>query len=394
MRGAHGVRSWRHAFPQGEGDLLSLRAMEQGLDQMRRVPGREVKVDIAPGDQPGESFLDVAVKDVRPVSLTLSGNNLAGPTVGRWQGSAQLSTLNLLGLSEIATVSINSRLQSPSLPADSRSTGASFTIPFGWWTLGVSANRSDYAQRVIGEVKDFQTDGRLDTVSAWVERVIHRDRTSKTSLRLSVQRRRGRSFIDGIEIGLQRQDLTDLEFALVDRHRIGRVQIDTQLSHRRGMPWLGAQAETDDRPASLPTARYRITTADVSLNAPLGPVLAYRGAFHGQWSDRPLYGSDQISVGGPFTVRGFDSDQALIGRAGWYLRQELTARLGDHLQPYVLADTGHVRGTHLTPIGVGMGLRAQAFGASLDAWIAIPFVPKSLAGDRPSMIGVTAGWTL
>lgn len=393
VRAQRGRRAWRHAFPQGAGDLLSLRAVEQGLDQMRRVPGRDVKVDLIPGDEPGESILDVAVRDGKPVSLSVSANNLAGPTVGRWQGSAQLSTLNLLGLSEVATVSINNRLRSPSLPADSRSTGASLSIPFGWWTFGVSANRSRYAQQVRGEVQDFETSGRLDTVSGWVERVVHRDRTSRTALRLTLQRRWGRSTIDGIEIGLQHQDLTDIGLALVDRHRIGRVQIDTEIGHRRGVGWLGAQAEPDNRPAVLPTARYRITSVDVAVNAPLGPVLAYRAAAHGQWSGRPLYGSDQIAVGGPFTVRGFDSDRALIGRAGWYLRQEMTVRIGDHLQPYVLADAGHVLGNAATPIGVGMGLRALMRGVSLDAWVAIPVSPRRAAGSQLGTIGVTAGWS-
>ncbi len=149
--GERAVRAWRHAFPRGSGDLLTLRALEQGLDQMRRVPGREVAVDLRPGPQPGDSLIDVAVRDPWPLSAALSVNNYAGETLGHWQGAAQLSTLDLLGLSEVATLSLNSRLRSPALPADSRSTGLSLAVPFGWWAFGGSALRSRYGQRVVGE---------------------------------------------------------------------------------------------------------------------------------------------------------------------------------------------------------------------------------------------------
>lgn len=80
----------------------------------------------------------------------------------------------------------------------------------------------------------------------------------------------------------------DVGLALVDRRRVGGVQIDTEIGHRRGGGWLGGQAEPDNRPAVLPTARYSPTSIVVAVNVPLGPVLADRAAVQGQWSGRPL----------------------------------------------------------------------------------------------------------
>lgn len=385
-------RSWAVASPIHKGDLVNLRGLEQGLEQMRRVPGTQVAVDLAPGSAPGETIFDLKAKLSHPVTGSISLNNFAGGTVGRWQASGQASALNLLGLNEVLSGSYNSRTSNPSIPANSTSSGVSFSVPWGWWTFGVSANASLYTQHVIGQVEDFDTRGTVKTVSGYVERVVHRDRISKTSLQIQAQRRWGRNYISGIEIGLQHQDLADIQVALIDRHSFGAIRVNSEIAYRFGTGLFGAQQDEPDQPAELPSARYRIATADISLSAPLGKRLGYSAAFRGQFSNRPLYGSDQFSVGGPYTVRGYDSDRALIGKTGWYMRQELSFSANGHLQPYGLIDTGHIKGSGATPIGVGAGLRAQAHGANLDAFVAIPVTAKTLAGSKLAQIGVSVGF--
>lgn len=388
-------RAWRAASPIGDGDLVNLRAIEQGLEQMRRVPGREVSVDLSPGGSPGESVFNLTTNSAQPIRATLSANNFAGLTVGRWQGSGQASALDVLGFNEILSVSLNGRLSNPSVPADSRSTGASFGIPLGWYTFTASASESRYRQTVIGEVQDFQTRGTLKAITASIDRVINRDRTSKTSLQLQVQRRYGRSFINDIEIGLQHQDLADIEVSLLDRRSFGRAQFVTAVSYRVGTGLFGAQDDQPGQPAELPSARYRIGTVDAALFVPLGERLTYNAAFRGQVSDRNVFGPDLFAVGGPYTVRGFDSDRALLGRTGWYLRQELSVTVARGLRPYALADVGRVRDQRLTPVGVGAGIRASVDGpfgtAFVDAFVAIPVTAAALVGPRLAQVGVSVG---
>lgn len=385
-------RAWNVAAPLGVGDLVDLRALEQGLEQMRRVPGRQVAVDLAPGYAPGETILDLKAAPVRAVSGSVSANNFAGRTVNRFQATGQLAALDLLGLNDILSVYYNSRLDNPSTPADSRGTGGGLSVPFGWWTFGVAASANRYEQRVLGEVRDFDTRGKLDTVSATVERVVHRDQTSRTSVQLQLGIRRARSFIDDVEIGLQRQDLTDAQLAIFDRRSFGRIRVDSQLAYRRGIDLFGAQDDEPDQPRELPTARYGIATLDLALSAPLTDRLAYRAAFRGQYSDRALYGSDLFSVGGPYTVRGYESDRSLLARTGFYLRQEATYTVSNAIQPYALVDVGRVRGDGTTPVGVGAGVRASYAGFFVDAFAAAPLTARRLTRDRKVQLGLSAGF--
>ncbi len=392
--GADRAFGWSVASPVDRGDIASLRALEQGIEQMRRVPGRDVAAEIVPGEGIGESIVAVTRKGGRPFALSLSLDNHAGQTVGRWQGSAQLAALDLLGANEIISASYNRRVDSPGLPADSRGLGASLSLPLGWWTFGASGSSNRYSQAVAGEVASFDTLGRQRVVTAFASRTLQRDQTSKTDLQASLARRWGRNYIEDVEIGIQRQDVTDLTIALVDRRMLGRIRLDSQIGWRMGIGLFGAQDERG-RPAALPTSRYDILTADIAAEVPLShPIVkGWRLAFRGQVSGDRLYGSDSVSVGGPFTVRGFESDRAEIGRSGWYLRQELAGKVGEHLQPFLLFDVGRVKGGSDMLTGLGAGLRAQWHGLRADAFVAIPVSGTAGASRRPHL-GVSAGWSI
>ena len=67
--------TWKTAFPARDGDVLQLRDLEQGLEQMKRVPNQDVTMQIVPGDAPGESDVVIAVKRSKPWSLLVSADN-------------------------------------------------------------------------------------------------------------------------------------------------------------------------------------------------------------------------------------------------------------------------------------------------------------------------------
>lgn len=400
VNGKDRPRAWQWAAPLDKGDVISLRALEQGVEQLKRIPGREAKVDLVPGANPGETILDVSVSDKRPFALSLSLNNFAGPNVGRWQGSGQIAALNLLGLSEILSASYNRRINAPGLPADSQGSGVSLSLPFGWWTFGASFSANRYGSRVEGEVADFDTSGKLRSASLYAERVIARDQLSRTSLRFAGSRRWARNFINDIEIGIQRQDLADVEVALIDRRQIDNLRMSSSVSFRAGLNILGAQDEPSDRPDVLPTARYRILSADVSLSHPIdSPVFeSWRADFHGQYSKKPLYGSDLISAGGPFSLRGISSETAELGRTGWFVRQELGLKVSDDMKPFLLIDAGKVKGGSGLKSTIGAGMRAMRHGFTLDAFAALQLTGRNDAtGDqarKPVQLGVSLGWSL
>lgn len=46
-------------FPEREGDVLDLRGLEQGLENLQRTPGSEATINLVPGAKPGETRVEV-----------------------------------------------------------------------------------------------------------------------------------------------------------------------------------------------------------------------------------------------------------------------------------------------------------------------------------------------
>ena len=390
-------RAWAFASPLRKGDLVQLPALSQGIEQMQRVPGRQVSADLAPGETPGDSLVDLKVRPpFLPFSAQFSVNNLAGRSVGEWQGSAALTAADLLGVSDLWTASLNSNLARPDLPADSVGDSLGVSLPYGWWTFAATAQQSTYSQTIATPIATFASSGDLKSVEVSAQRVAHRDAASRTSLELKLRRRWERYFVDDVEIRVQRRDLTDLTLGVLERRNFGHAQLDLEFAWRHGMPWFDAQKDPSPLPPSLPTARYSLFTLDANFTAPIAgsPVLdAYHAQGRAQSSGSVLFGADTFSVGGPFTVRGFDSERAAAGYGGWYLRQELSFKSPlPQLQPYALIDSGQIAHADAFLAGAGLGLRAGWRGFSLDAFAAMPLTGPAGSYLRKPEIGATVGW--
>jgi hemolysin activation/secretion protein len=83
--------TWRNAFPTGPGQLLNLRDLEQGIEQMKRVPSQNIDMQLIPADTPGES--DVLLTVQRSKEWKISGNldNSGAQSTGKLQGGVNLS---------------------------------------------------------------------------------------------------------------------------------------------------------------------------------------------------------------------------------------------------------------------------------------------------------------
>ncbi|WP_413894648.1 ShlB/FhaC/HecB family hemolysin secretion/activation protein [Pantoea ananatis] len=118
---------------------------------------------------------------------------------------------------------------------------------------------------------------------------------------------------------------------------LGKLQLDTRLGHRRGTPWFDGQWTGYDPAVGFPGYRYGVTTLDVSAGLPfaLGPVaMSWDSSLHAQTSPQLLLGSEFITLGGRYSVRGFDGERTLGAERGAYWRNSLNLpvqRLGTHL---------------------------------------------------------------
>lgn len=358
-----------NTIPTHAGQVLNLRDIEQGLENLRRVPTVEADISIEPGQEPGQSELLIRHKQAFPLRGLASIDNSGSESTGKYQGAFTLSYDNPLTLSDLFYITLQSELGGKA-PGDRGNSGYAvhYSVPWGYSLLSFNNSSTRYHQTIAGAFQDYVYSGTSDQYDAQLSRVLQRDQVGKTTGTIRAFHRRSRNFIDDTEVEVQRRAVSGVDISLGHRRSFGPGRWDTTLTYRRGIDAWGAIPAPEEA-FGEGTSRMRMWLLNASLNMPFDFISQrwnYRGVFRGQWHETPLTPQDQLSIGGRYSVRGFDGASVLSGDSGLLLRNEISTLLAQG--PYSLymgLDWGRVSGQS-TRVQVGdelagavIGLRSQ-----------------------------------
>ncbi|KDA67434.1 hemolysin secretion/activation ShlB/FhaC/HecB family protein [Escherichia coli 1-182-04_S1_C2] len=357
------------SFPAHEGSLLDLRDIEQGLENMQRLPGVQADMEIVPGEQPGESDILITRKQDKYWRLGFSLDDSGTRSTGRYLGGITFSLDNPFSLSDLLYVSATHNFPHYG-GKGSKNYTAHYSVPFGYWQFSVTASDYDYHQTVAGAVEDYQYSGESQNLGMQLSRVLHRNGRQKTVLTYDVQARRSRNYINDTEIQVQRRQTAAWRLGLQHRHYISQATLDAGVSWQRGTRWFGAQPAPEEIFGEA-TALSKILQMNASFNLPFTLAeqpFSYSFRYQRQLSNTPLTPQEQFAIGNRWTVRGFDGERTLNASNGWYIRNDLAWRTPlPEQELYLGMDYGEVGGAgseylvgrHLA--GGVVGLRGQLF---------------------------------
>jgi len=372
-----------NALPINEGDILNLRDIEQGLENFKRVPTAQADIEVTPteaAEQPGDSDLVIRYQQSFPFRLTMSLDDGGSKATGKYQAGATLSYDNWWTLNDLFYASWNRSLGHYGDHGVNSYT-VHYSAPAGYWMLGGTLSGSRYHQQVAGANSAIIYSGQSENAELKLSRLIYRDAVRKTTLSLKGLLRNSRNFIDDTEVGPQRHQTGAWEAGVNHREFIGDATVDANLAYRRA---LDKQGRAPESAADLPqlATRYGLILADATINVPFqiaGQRLRYNGSVRAQWNRGALPSQDQFSIGGRYTVRGFDGELILQAERGWLMRNELALSLGQRNQElYAGIDAGQVSGPSAQYLlgerlaGAVIGLRGALWKVSYDAFIATP----------------------
>ncbi|HDR8991818.1 TPA: ShlB/FhaC/HecB family hemolysin secretion/activation protein [Burkholderia vietnamiensis] len=356
--------TWKTAFPTRDGEVLNLRDLEQGLEQMKRVSSQDVSMQIVPGALPGESDVVLDVKRSKPWTVVASIDNSGTRATGKLQGNLSVGIDNPLGLNDMLNVGVNQDLEFGDKRLGSHGWNGFYTIPWGYWTATLSASTNTYYQQIAGVNQTFIASGNSKTVDFKLARVLARSQNDVFGGYFRLSRRFGQSFIEDTEISQQRRNNTIIELGVTDRHYFDGAQFDGSAAYRQGVGGFGAQDDILAAGAG-PTYRFKMAVLDANLSVPFAigkQPFHYVGTFHGQYTGNTLYYLDDMTIGSRYTVRGFDGETMLASSRGFYWRNELQMPIGQTGQAiYAGLDYGRVWGPQ--PIAlVGTQLAGAVIG--------------------------------
>lgn len=395
------------AMPAHAGELLDLRDIEQGLENLQRLPSVEAQMEIVPAQAPGES--DVVITRLQPKLWRINTwiDNTGTRSTGRNQGGAMLALDNPFALSDLLYLSASHDLRFRG-QKQSKNLAGHYSVPLGYWQLEFNASENDYVQTVAQSQGDIRYSGNTKNLSSGLSRVIQRNATSKTTVRYGVQWRQSRNYINDSEVEVQRRRTSAWTVGLAHHHYIGPATLDAGVTYQRGTRWFGSLPayESYAQGDYYATDEAKIYTWTAALNWPFTVAsqrLRYQANYLRQTSHTPLTAPDQLAIGNRWTVRGFDGERLLSASQGWYLQNTLgwMTPLPDQ-EFYLGADYGVVSGhaddgytllgRHLAGGVAGLRGAIAPLNASYDLFTGIPLSkPRGFRID-PVTFGFTLSW--
>lgn len=397
-----------NAIPIAPGDILNLRDIEQGLENLKRVPTAEADIQIVPTQaedaQPGESDIVISYQQRLPFRLTFTLDDAGFDSTGKHQGGVTFSADSLLTLNDLFYVNYNHDLGG----GDRGKRGSDgyamhYSIPWHYWLFGATTSRYEYFQEVAGINQSYIYSGRSHSSEIRVSRLLYRNAINKTTASVAGLFRKSDNFIDDTEIEVQRRRTAGWEISLNQLWFLRKAILDYTVTYRRGTGARNALKAPEDE-LGEGTSRFEILAADLNFNlpftasAPWGEqYLRYAMVIRAQKNFTPLTPQDRFSIGNRYTVRGFDGQFTLLADRGWFMRNDLSAALGSSGQSvYVGLDYGEVGGQSSNLLlgkelaGAVLGMRGAYRGLSYDVFLGKPLhKPKGF-----KTASTTAGFNL
>ena len=331
------------------GDLLNLRDIEQTLESIKRLPSVETDIEILPVDtgKPGESQLQIAWQQSgKKTRYVPNFDNSGSQTTGEFQGGLSIAYDNLFGLHDITRISINQDVGGARpLDGSSESYGLSYSMPYGYWNLGLNVNKSEYFQNIQGAFESYRYSGDSLNVNLKTSRTILRDNIRKMDFTFNTWFRSSKNYINDAEVLPQRRKTAGVELTLAYKQFIKSAILNTALTYRKGLDIFGALpapeeefGEGDSNPSIL--------KGDIHFQTPFkigGSQFNYAGSIRVQYNLDRLIVQDRFSIGSRYTVRGYDGEKTLVGEKGLAFRNDFAKRLGNsNHSAYFALDYGYI----------------------------------------------------
>ena len=352
-------------MPLAPGDILELRALEQGIDNLSAPASARATLDIQPGTAVGGSVLAVTVQDDDRLRAT------AGYRLNRALDHGQTPSQNLsLSLAADNLVARNESWRlalSGGVASNALSLGV--TVPHRWWRLGAEVGYAEEWTQLTATTELFE---RTQTLSLSAQRLMSRGAEHKALVEVGLDWSGAKREVNGTALS----PVGHRSLSLGYRHE--RTRADRFRS-------IGVQVLVGRRAGGQ---TFRKLQAEHQLFRRLNGGATWFAASEVQVGSTGLPGALNFGIGGAGVVRGFEAASA-SGPSGLRMSHEITmaprpaatspegvlAAAWRNADRYAFADFGVVRdasGRNTRMASVGLGLRMSHDGTGIDVSMALP----------------------
>lgn len=376
------INTWMLPFKAG--DILNIRDIEQGLENLQLVPDVDVKMNIEPGTRQGYSVIRIKTLRTKEWSIRASVSNWGDKETGRYLTSVVGYLYNTAHLSDLfylaGTRSTTGKYESAS---------GYYMLPAGYWNYSLFYSRSKSRQAI--PLSDISVDyaGKSDYWSAKASRTVYRDRSRIVTGNAELIRRKAGYKINGQELVLQKRNMDNVKFGVNYKQQLEAAAWDSTLSWQRFVTWFGAE-KTADMVYGDVSSVSQIFSLESRYSRQLGNHI-YSATLFGQYAPHELTLQDKTTLGERWNVRGFENSPGFTGSKGYYLQNTIYHPVKSvNASYYYGLDAGQIKkdsvyGDELIA-GGAVGIQGQIKSLTYDCAISVPVkYPGAMNVDKATL---------
>jgi hemolysin activation/secretion protein len=302
------------------GKPLNLDDLKLALELIRRDDKiRKINTALVPGDELGQSHLDMIVTEKKVFDVGIGISNRRPPSVGAEEAEMFFGTKNLTSLGD--TLRVNYTFTQEGMReidfGDARNYSVFYSLPLTRWdtTLELGLTQSDYA--ILEEpfdALDIQSDTRMYSVA--LRQPIYRDFQHEFSVTLKGEHRRSEVLVSGEHFSISPGSVDG-------QTRITALRISPEYVYRSQERVIAARTTFSfglDKLDPIMTPDFDrkyftwMTQASWVESVTKNDTLLIVKLLH-QYTDQSVVSMEQFSLGGMNTIRGYRENQLIRDNA-------------------------------------------------------------------------------
>ena len=327
------------AFGDAEGDVLNINDINQGIYQINRLQSNQALMKIAPGTKVGESLIMIENNKKFPAKFTISKDNLGNNFTGIQRTNFSSSFDNLLFLNDNFNLNYSTNLHDKNKIKDMKSFAGGFSIPFKQYNFSYDFSRSEFKGQNQGIVEPLSLTGFSQISKITLDRIVINDAKLRIATNIAVSNKDSASYLNKEKIVTSARKLSILNLGLsASSYLDNTTSIYLNPSYARGLKIMNAKKDDSDSLKTEPRAQFDAFKLYANFSkkfifSKINSPLIFTSEMNAQYARQTLFGSEQFSVGGYYSVRGF-RENYINGDSGYYFRNKLNFNFGSFLAPF------------------------------------------------------------
>jgi hemolysin activation/secretion protein len=336
------------AFGFIEGKKLNSYDLSQGLYQINRLRSNNANYRITNGIKRDGNIVIINNQKKFPAHFSASHDNFGNKSTGIYRSSFHSSFDNILAMNENINLSYNTNLNDNPASRDIKTYSTNLYFPLAYYSLSIEGSKSDF-YGLDSLNRNFS--GYSSRYNATLNKLLVENLDYRISAKIGITQKETASYLQQIKVNNSQRRLTILNANILTTYFLDQnTTIFFKPSIAQGLGIMGAYRDNNNGNPQLNFTILRLYSSlqknfhAFKLNKPISLI----SEIDSQITNKTLFGSEQIAIGGYTTVRGF-RERNIAGENGFYWRNKLEFNLGSIIQKTVILSNENFYKTKIEP---------------------------------------------